>query len=110
MSADEAPFAYAAIQKAMALAPAHATPIEQALIKAMSVRYVARFDPARRVDQDRAYADAMKQVVDGYPNDLDAAVLYAEALFLLEPRSGRRLVRRSREAAREAAKQPLEGV
>ncbi len=90
MSAEEAPYAYAAIQKAIALAPAHATPIEQALIKAMSVRYVARFDPARRVDQDRAYADAMKQVVDAYPNDLDAAVLYAEALFLLEPRSGRR--------------------
>ena len=64
MSAEEAPFAYAAIQKAIALAPAHATPIEQALIRAMSVRYVARFDPARRVDQDRAYADAMKQVVD----------------------------------------------
>jgi len=90
MSAEEAPFAYAAIQKAIALAPAHATPIEQALIKAMSVRYVARFDPARRVDQDRAYADAMKQVVDAYPKDLDVAVLYAEALFLLEPRAGRR--------------------
>jgi tetratricopeptide (TPR) repeat protein len=90
MSAEEAPLAYAAIQKAIALAPAHATPIEQALIRAMSVRYVARFDPARRGDQDRAYADAMKQVVDAYPNDLDAAVLYAEALFLLEPRAGRR--------------------
>jgi len=90
MSADDAPFAYAAIQKAIALAPAHATPIEQALIQAMSVRYVARFDPARRVDQDRAYADAMKKVVDAYPDDLDAAALYAEALFLLEPRGGRR--------------------
>ena len=90
MSADDAPFAYAAIQKAIALAPAHATPIEQALIQAMSVRYVARFDPARRVDQDRAYADAMKKVVDAYPDDLDAAALYAEALLLLEPRAGRR--------------------
>src|SRR6185503_1017717 len=48
------------------------------------------FDPARRVDQDRAYADAMKKVVDAYPNDLDAATLYAEALFLLEPRQGAR--------------------
>jgi len=90
MSADEAPFAYAAIRKAIALAPGHATPIEQALIQAMSARYVARFDPARRVDQDRAYADAMKKVVDAYPDDLDAAALYAEALFLLEPRGGRR--------------------
>ena len=90
ISAEDAPFAYAAIQKAVALAPAHATPIEQALIQAMSARYGARFDPALRVDQDRAYADAMKKVVDAYPDDLDVAALYAEALFLLEPRGGRR--------------------
>jgi tetratricopeptide (TPR) repeat protein len=87
---DEAPFAYAAIQKAVALAPAHATPIERALIQALAVRYVERFDPATRQVQDRAYADAMKKVVDAYPNDSDAAVLYAEALFLLEPRAGAR--------------------
>jgi tetratricopeptide (TPR) repeat protein len=90
MGAQEAPFAYAAIRKAVALAPAHATPLEQALIQAMSTRYVERFDPGRRVDQDRAYADAMKEVVDAYPDDLDVAVLYAEALFLLEPRAGAR--------------------
>ncbi len=90
MGPDEAPFAYAAIQKAVALAPAHATPIERAFIQAMSVRYVERFDPAKRVEQDRAYADAMKKVVDAYPDDLDAAALYAEALFLLEPRAGAR--------------------
>ena len=89
MGPDEAPFAYAAIQKAVALAPAHATPIERALIQAMAARYVERFDPAKRVEQDRAYADAMKKVVDAYPDDLDAATLYAEALFLLEPRRGR---------------------
>ena len=35
-------------------------------------------------------ADAMKKVVEAYPDDLDAAALYAEALFLLEPRGGRR--------------------
>jgi tetratricopeptide (TPR) repeat protein len=90
MGAAEAPFAYAAIQKAMSLAGAHATPVERAFIEAMSVRYVEHFDPARRGEQDRAYADAMKKVVDAYPNDLDAATLYAEALFLLEPRAGRR--------------------
>jgi tetratricopeptide (TPR) repeat protein len=90
MGPDEAPFAYAAIQKAIALAPAHASPIERALIQAMAFRYVERFDPAKRVDQDRAYADAMKKVVDAYPEDLDVATLYAEALFLLEPRAGAR--------------------
>jgi tetratricopeptide (TPR) repeat protein len=90
MGPDESPFAYAAIQKAVALAPAHATPIERAFIQAMAARYVERFDPAKRVEQDRAYADAMKKVVDAYPEDLDAAALYAEALFLLEPRAGAR--------------------
>ncbi|MEO8076771.1 MAG: hypothetical protein ABI818_10605 [Acidobacteriota bacterium] len=90
MGPAEAPFAYAAIQKAIALAPAHATPVERALIDAMAVRYVEHFDPARRPDQDRAYAAAMKKVTDADPADLDAAVLYAEALFLLEPRAGAR--------------------
>jgi hypothetical protein len=85
MGPDEAPFAYAAIQKAVALAPAHATPIERAFIQATSARYVERFDPAKRVEQDRAYADAMKKVVDAYPEDLDAAA-YAERCSL-EPRA-----------------------
>ena len=37
--------AYAAIQKAAALADRHANAKEQALIRAMSARYVERFDP-----------------------------------------------------------------
>jgi tetratricopeptide (TPR) repeat protein len=90
MGPDEAPFAYAAIQKAVALSAEHATPIERALIQAMAARYVERFDPATRTIQERAYVDAMKKVVDAYPSDLDAATLYAEALLLLEPRAGRR--------------------
>ncbi len=90
MGEAEAPFAYAAIQKAMSLAETYASPNERAFIQAMAVRYVEHFDPAKRVEQDRAYADAMKKVVDAYPDDLDAATLYAEALFLLEPRHGPR--------------------
>src|SRR5204863_78069 len=82
------PFAYAAIQKAVSLAPARATPVERALIDAMAWRYVATFDPAKRVDQDRAYAAAMKIVADKFPKDLDVLTLYADALFLLEPRRG----------------------
>jgi hypothetical protein len=46
MGPDEAPFAYAAIQKAVALAPAHATPIERAFIQAMSARYVGAIGQA----------------------------------------------------------------
>ena len=56
----------------------------------MAVRYVENYDPEHRVDQDRAYADAMKVVAEQYPDDLDAVSLYGEALFLLEPRRGTR--------------------
>ena len=87
---EDAPHAYAAIQKAMALASDHATPAEQAFISAMSVRYVEDYDPDHRVAQDEAYAEAMRVVAEQYPDDLDAVTLYADALFLLEPRRGTR--------------------
>lgn len=90
MRVDESPRAYAAIQKALELSANHANPKEQAFIKAMAVRYVENFDPEKRVEQDRAYANAMRQLAERYPNDLDAATLYADALFLLEPRRGLR--------------------
>jgi tetratricopeptide (TPR) repeat protein len=89
MNAEEAPGAYAAIQKALSLAN-RATPKERAFIEALAVRYVKDFDPAKRVEQDRAYAEAMRKVSEAYPDDLDAATLYADALFLLEPRRGTR--------------------
>ena len=89
MSLEEAPHAYAAIQKARSLA-AHASPKERALIDAMSVRYVEHFDPNTRVEQDRAYAEAMRKLADTYSDDLDIVTLYGDALFLLEPRRGSR--------------------
>ena len=87
---EDAPHAYSAIQKALALASDHATPAEQAFINAMSVRYVEDYDPDQRVEQDEAYAEAMRLVAERYPDDLDAVTLYADALFLLEPRRGTR--------------------
>jgi tetratricopeptide (TPR) repeat protein len=89
MNADEAPHAWTAIRKAVELA-SHASAIERALIDAMAVRYVESFDAGTRVEQDRAYAEAMRQVAEAYPDDLDVATLYADALFLLEPRRGTR--------------------
>lgn len=89
MSDEEAPHAYAAAQKALSL-KARATAKERALIDAMAVRYVEKFDAAKRVEQDRAYADAMQKVAAQYPDDLDIVTLYADALFLLEPRQGTR--------------------
>jgi tetratricopeptide (TPR) repeat protein len=89
MNADESPHAYAAAQKALSL-KSRANAREAALIDAMAVRYVEKFDPARRVEQDRAYAAAMEKVAARYPDDLEIATLYADALFLLEPRRGTR--------------------
>ncbi|MDA1314107.1 MAG: hypothetical protein O2968_12275 [Acidobacteria bacterium] len=90
MSKDDAPRAYAAMQKALELAPAHADERERAFIEALAVRYVEDFDPDKRREQDEVYAEAMRQVYERYPDDLDAGTLYAEALFLLEPRRGER--------------------
>ena len=60
---DDAPFAYAAVQKAIAL-KGRASPKERAMIDALAHRYVERFDPARRVEQDKAYAQAMEKVYE----------------------------------------------
>jgi len=89
MNAEEAPHAYAAAQKAVSLR-SRAPEKERALIDALAVRYVETFDAATRVEQDRAYAAAMEKVAARYPDDLDIATLYADALFLLEPRRGAR--------------------
>ena len=89
MSAEESPYAFAAAEKARALRD-KATPKEQALIDAIGVRYVKEFRGDRRVDQDRAYAEAMKKVADQFPDDLEILTLYADALFILEPRRGTR--------------------
>lgn len=89
MNDEEAPHAYAAAQKALSLKD-HASDKERALIDAMAVRYVEKFEASKRVDQDRAYRDAMEKVSARYPDDMDIATLYADALFLLEPRRGTR--------------------
>lgn len=89
MSADEAPHAYAAMKKALSLKD-QAPPKERALIEAMAVRYVEKFEADKRVEQDRAYAAAMERVAAQYPEDLEIATLFADALFLLEPRRGTR--------------------
>lgn len=79
--------AYAAIQKARAVLD-RASPVEKALIDAMSARFTERFEPSRNSDLDRAYANAMARVAETYPEDADVATLYAESLFLMLPRPG----------------------
>jgi hypothetical protein len=89
MSAEQSPFAYAAAKKALALRN-NATAVERDLIDAIQVRYVKDFEVKRRVEQDKAYAEEMRKLAEKYPDDLDIATLYADALFLLEPRRGTR--------------------
>lgn len=61
-----------------------ARPADQALIHALQKRY-ATPAPQDRAPLDRAYADAMAEVVTQHPADDDAATLYAEALMDLSP-------------------------
>ena len=79
--ADE-PKAHELAKKAMALKQ-NATPRERAYIEAIAARYTGR--PEDRMDADRAFAEAMRRVVEAYPDDLDAATIYAEALMDLRP-------------------------
>jgi hypothetical protein len=90
MPAEQSPFAYYALHKAISLKNVQATPIEKDFIDALTPRYVEKFDAKTRRTQDEAYAESMRQLSEKYPNDLDAATLYGDALFLLEPRRGRR--------------------
>ena len=90
MLAEHSPFAYAAAKKALALKANAKLKWEQAFIDALQTRYVEHFEAKNRMDQERAYADAMKKVSEALPDDLDAMTLYGDALFLLEPRRGTR--------------------
>jgi len=71
------------VQKARRAA-GHATPVEQAYIDALVTRYVGR-KGVRRKTLDEAYANAMRLVTQRFPEDADAATLFAEALMDLRP-------------------------
>jgi tetratricopeptide (TPR) repeat protein len=75
--------AHDAVQKAVDLSSA-ASPSEQAYIQALSRRFPA--DPKsdlRKAAED--YHDAMRQVAAEFPDDLDAATLFAESGMNLHP-------------------------
>lgn len=69
-----------ALVKAQSLAQSQA---ERDYIAALSTRYSGTGDEIS-VDGN-AYASAMKSLTDNYPDDLDAATLYAESLMDLNP-------------------------
>jgi tetratricopeptide (TPR) repeat protein len=80
---DREKIAYDAITKAQALAK-DATPAERAYIAALATRFTN--DKSANLHQlDVTYADRMRDVVHAYPDDLDAATFFAEAMMGLRP-------------------------
>jgi tetratricopeptide (TPR) repeat protein len=83
MSDDERMKAYAAIQKAISL-KGNASEKEQDYIDAMAVRYNG--DPSTPRDPlDFAYVESMRALSAKYPDDDDAAALFAEAIMNTMP-------------------------
>jgi len=81
MSRDAHKTAYTEVQRALAL-KSNASAAEQAYIDALAKRYSP--DPgANPQPLQTAYMSAMKNLARSYPNDTDAAVLYAESLMNL---------------------------
>jgi tetratricopeptide (TPR) repeat protein len=80
---DRAKAAWKALGEAKALA-AGASPVERALIEALSARY-ADPQPEDRKPLEQAYADAMRKVWTAYPKDADVGALFAESLADLRP-------------------------
>src|SRR5258706_11149041 len=75
--------AHDTIQKAVELS-ANVAPAERAYIAALAKRFPG--DPKADVHKAAAeYVDAMREVVKQFPDDLDAATLFAEAEMNLRP-------------------------
>ena len=83
MSDERSKQARAAADKALALI-GNATSIEAALIQAVSKRY-SYPAPENRRHLDEAYADAMQEVYEAFPNDPEAGTLFGDALMNLQP-------------------------
>ncbi len=83
MQPERSKAAWDALQKAVAL-KGNATPVERALIEALTKRY-ADPAPSDRKSLDEAYATAMRDVWKKYPTDPDVGALFAEAMMDLRP-------------------------
>ena len=75
--------AYEAIQKAIALLDDESQR-EKDFVLAMSERYSAEA-LEDRTPLDKAYSDAMRNLSSKYPDDLDAATIFAESIMDLHP-------------------------
>jgi tetratricopeptide (TPR) repeat protein len=82
MNPEDEPRARELVQRAEAL-KSKASPRERAYIDALAARYTGQADDRARAD--RTYADAMRNLVRAYADDLDAKAMFAEALMDLRP-------------------------
>jgi tetratricopeptide (TPR) repeat protein len=82
MAPEEEPKALAHIKKAQSL-KAKVSQRERDYIDALALRFTGK--PEDRAAADQAYAGAMRILQETYPDDLDAATLYAEAVMDLRP-------------------------
>lgn len=76
--------AYANLRKALELAP-KASQKDQDYINALSKRYATDPDKVDRKQLASDYRIAMRELSKEYPDDLDAATLYAESMMNLHP-------------------------
>jgi tetratricopeptide (TPR) repeat protein len=72
--------AYHAMQAALTLAEG-ATPVEQALIRALPARYPQREPIEDQSEWDKAFTKAMREVFAKFRGDLDVACVFAEAIM-----------------------------
>ena len=82
MAPEEEPKALAHIKKAQSLKP-KVSQRERDYIDALALRFTGK--PEDRAAADQAYAGAMRILQETYPDDLDAATLYAESVMDLRP-------------------------
>ncbi|MGX1805385.1 tetratricopeptide repeat protein [Nocardia sp. NPDC055321] len=82
--ADTVERTHAAAQRAVALA-ASAAPVERALIGALAARYPSGTPEGDGSVWNLGYTDAMRTVYREFPDDLDVAALFADALMNLTP-------------------------
>jgi len=61
------------------------SPVERALIEAMGKRHETPYPLHDDAHLDQAYADAMAEVWEQFPEDADVGALYAEALMVRTP-------------------------
>ncbi|PTQ78904.1 tetratricopeptide repeat protein [Nitrosomonas oligotropha] len=82
MEPNEEPQALEIMQQAKSLMM-NASPRERALISALEKRYSGKTE--HRTTNDKAYAEAMREVHQSFPDDADIAVLYVESMMDLRP-------------------------